>query len=293
MIERLQPMQDIVELQGLLVNNTLEVKTDKNGRKFIGGTLEINTGTETDECIVPIDCMQYELKKDGTRNALYDRHLQMKDWPSASTVGNADAICVSINRGEITDNSFYSERNNRVVEGWRLRAVFVDQATKLAPRNNSFTIQGVVDSVKEVTDGEGEPTGELKVDLLTVAFGEKVVRIPMYVTNKEGVKYIEKNWNPGDLVTAYGEIVYEQRVTEIAQETAFGEGTIKKYTDTVKRLVINSGTSPKSEDEHVYARNKLLSLRAAELKDIEERYLANHGGETKKTVATQDPYLDF
>lgn len=63
MNEKLQPTQNIVELQGLLVNNTLEVKTDKNGRKFIGGTLEINTGTATDECIIPVDCLQYELKK--------------------------------------------------------------------------------------------------------------------------------------------------------------------------------------------------------------------------------------
>ena len=38
MNEKLQPTQNIVELQGLLVNNTLEVKTDKSGRKFIGGT---------------------------------------------------------------------------------------------------------------------------------------------------------------------------------------------------------------------------------------------------------------
>lgn len=291
MNERLQPTQNVVELQGLLVNNTLEVKTDKNGRKFIGGTLEINTGTDTDECIIPIDVLQYELKKDGTRNALYDRHLAMMSWPSAATVGNAEAVCISINRGEITDNSFYSERTNKVVEGWRVRAVFVDQATKMAPRNNSFSIQGVVDSVKEVTNAEGEPTGELKVDILAVAFGERIVRVPMYVTNKEGINYIEKNWNPGDLVTAYGEIVYEQRVTEVVQETAFGEGTSKKYTDVVKRLVINSGTSPKSEDEHLYGRNKLLSLRAAALKDIEERALANKG--ISNTNATKDPYLDF
>ena len=176
MNEKLQPTQNIVELQGLLVNNTLEVKTDKNGRKFIGGTLEINTGTATDECIIPVDCLQYELKKDGTRNALYDRYVQMISWPSAATVGNAEAVCVSINRGEITDNSFYSERTNKVVEGWRLRAVFIDQATKMAPRNNSFTVQGVVDSVKEVVDNEGEPTGELRVELLTVGFGERITR---------------------------------------------------------------------------------------------------------------------
>lgn len=282
---------NIIELQGLLVNNTLEVKTDKNGRKFIGGTLEINTGTSTDECIIPVDCMQYELKKDGTRNTLYDRHVQMVNWPSAASVGNADAICVSINRGEIADNSFYSERANKVVEGWRVKAIFVDQATKTAPRNNSFTIQGVVDSVKEVVNSEGEPTGELKVELLAVGFGERITKIPMYVINKEGIKYIENNWNPGDLVTAYGEIVYEQRITEVVQETAFGTGNTKRYTDVIKRLVINSGTSPKAEDEHFYNRNKLLSLRAAALKDIEERYLANKGMSTANSSG--NPYLDF
>lgn len=288
---KLNSTQNIVELQGLLVNNTLEVKTDKSGRKFIGGTLEINTGTINDECIIPVEIMQYELKKDGSRNPLYDRALQMTSWPSASVVGNAEAVCVSINRGEITDNSFYSERANKVVESWKVRAVFVDQANKIAPRNNSFTIQGVVDSVKEVLNSEGEPTGELKVDLLTVGFGERVNRIPMYVLNKEGIKYVEDNWNPGDLITAYGEIVYEQKITEIAQETAFGTGTTKKYTDIIKRLVINSGTSPKTADEHAYDRNKLLSLRAATLKDIEERYIANKGMAT--TTNSGNPYLDF
>lgn len=291
MNEKMQSTTNIVELQGLLVNNTLEVKTDKNGRKFIGGTLEINTGTLNDECIIPIDCMQYELKKDGSRNALYDRYVQMINWSSAATVGNADAVCISINRGEIADNSFYSEKSGKVIEGWRIRAVFIDQATKVAPRNNSFTVQGVVDSVKEVVNMDGEPTGELRVELLTVGFGERITRVPMFVTNKEGIKYIENNWNPGDLITAYGEIVYEQKITEVTQETAFGEGNTKKYTDVIKKLVIKSGTSPKSADEHMYDRNKLLSLRAAALKDIEERYLANRGMST--TTNTNSPYLDF
>lgn len=291
MNEKMQSTTNMVELQGLLVNNTLEVKTDKNGRKFIGGTLEVNTGTLNDECIIPIDCMQYELKKDGSRNALYDRYVQMINWSSAATVGNADAVCISINRGEIADNSFYSEKSGKVIEGWRIRAVFIDQATKVAPRNNSFTIQGVVDSVKEVVNMDGEPTGELRVELLTVGFGERITRVPMFVTNKEGIKYIENNWNPGDLVTAYGEIVYEQKITEVTQETAFGEGNTKKYTDIIKKLVIKSGTSPKSADEHMYDRNKLLSLRAAALKDIEERYLANKGMST--TTNTNSPYLDF
>lgn len=291
MNEKMQSTTNMVELQGLLVNNTLEVKTDKNGRKFIGGTLEVNTGTLNDECIIPIDCMQYELKKDGSRNALYDRYVQMINWSSAATVGNADAVCISINRGEIADNSFYSEKSGKVIEGWRIRAVFIDQATKVAPRNNSFTIQGVVDSVKEVVNMDGEPTGELRVELLTVGFGERITRVPMFVTNKEGIKYIENNWNPGDLVTAYGEIVYEQKITEVTQETAFGEGNTKKYTDVIKKLVIKSGTSPKSADEHMYDRNKLLSLRTAALKDIEERYLANKGMGT--TTNTNSPYLDF
>ena len=288
---KLANLLNLVELQGVLTNNTLKVETSKDGRKFIGGALEINTGTENNECIVPIDLFQYELKKDGTRNSLYDRCLQMMGWPSAATVGSAEATVVSITRGEIVDSSYFNEKTGKVAEGWRLRAVFVDQVSKVSPRNNSFSVQGVVDSVKEVLDANGDSTGELKVELLTVGFGERVLRIPMFVTNSEGIKYIETNWNPGDLVTAYGEIVYKQETHEVIQEAAFGEGKKNIYTNTIKRLLINSGTSPKSEEEHSYDRNKLLALRSAYLKDIEERHLAN----VKIATSTDSkiPYLDF
>ena len=138
MKENIPSTTNIVELQGQLVNNTLEVKTDRNGRKFISGVLEINTGGDGDECVVPVEFLQYELKKDGSRNAIYDRTLKMTEWPSVASSGNQNAINVSISRGEIVDNSFYSERNQKIVENWRVRAVFVDQASRLAPRNNSF-----------------------------------------------------------------------------------------------------------------------------------------------------------
>lgn len=292
MKENIPSTTNIVELQGQLVNNTLEVKTDRNGRKFISGVLEINTGGDGDECVVPVEFLQYELKKDGSRNAIYDRTLKMTEWPSVASSGNQNAVNVSISRGEIVDNSFYSERNQKIVENWRVRAVFVDQASRLAPRNNSFTIQGVIDNIKEIVDGEGEPTGELKIDLLCVGFGERIVRVPMYISNKEGKQYVEANWTPGDLVTTYGEIVYETRVTEIKQDTAFGKGNSKKFTSTVRKLVINSGTSPKAEGDHLYDRRKMLNLREASLKNIEEKALANSS--IKATVGDSgNPFLQF
>ena len=63
MKENMPSTTNIVELQGQLVNNTLEVKTDRNGRKFISGVLEINTGGDGDECVVPVEFLQYELKR--------------------------------------------------------------------------------------------------------------------------------------------------------------------------------------------------------------------------------------
>ena len=292
MNEKLKRTTNVVELQGLLMNNTLEVKKDRAGRTFVGGTLEVNTGTTDEECIVSVDIMQYELKKDGSPNELFQRARGMMEWPSVATRGMEEAINVSLNRGEFVDNAFYSQRSKRVIDSWQIRAAFVDKATRLAPRNNAFTVQGVVDSVKQMTDINSEPTGELRVDLLVVGFNERILRIPMYISNPEGVKYIEENWNPGDLVTAYGEISYEERITEIKQETAFGSGAPKRYTDIVKRLVINSGTNGKPEGEHPYERRTLLGLKNAQDRDLEERALANHSV-SAKPGQSNNPYLNF
>lgn len=292
MNEELGKTTNIVELQGLLMNNTLEVKQDKTGKSYIGGEIEIDTGTGEEDCIVKVELMQYEFKKNGSPNELYNRLKGMMTWPSVATAGREEAINVSINRGEFVDRSFYSQRNNTMVDGWSIRAVFVDKATKLAPRNNTFTVQGVVDSIKQLTDIKGEPTGEIRIDLLAISFGKKVVKLPMYIGNPEGVKYIEDNWNPGDLVTAYGEVSYEERITEVRQETAFGDGAPKRYSDVVKRLVINSGTNGTPEGDHPYDRKTLLGLKNAQDKDIEERALAR-ASVSAKTGSSKNPYLTF
>ena len=292
MNEKLKPTTNMVELQGLLTNNTLEVRKDKSGRTFVGGAIEINTGTLDEECIVSVDLMQYELKRDGTPNELFQRVKGMIDWPSVATRGLDEAINVTLNRGEFVDSTFYSQRANRVVDGWKIRTVFVDKATKLAPHNNAFTVQGVVDSVKQMTDINSDPTGELRIDLLVVGFNERVIRLPLYIKNPEGIKYIEENWKPGDLVTAYGEVTYEERVTEIKQETAFGAGAPKRYTDIVKRLIINSGTNGKPEGDHPYERRTLIGLRNAVERDVEERSLANKSI-SATPGASKSPYLDF
>lgn len=283
-------MTNEITIQGLLKNNSLELKTDKNGRRFIAGQLEIDTGKDGEECIVPVDIFQYELKKDNTKSALFDRTVDVMNYPSASTSTNGNAVSVSVTRGRIGDSTFYSEKEGRVIENWRLNATFVDQATRNADRINNFNVQGVIDSIKEVLDKDGEPTGELRVDLLTVGFNESLIRIPGYVTQKEGIKYINSKWSVGDLVTVNGVIEYKTDVITQSQEAAFGAPITKTYTNTSRRLLIRSGSTPKSEDEHSYSRKKLLALITSKNSIIEERFIANKGA---VKVTAKDPFLDF
>lgn len=291
MTEKMKEMTNDITLQGLLKNNTLELKTDRNGRRFVSGSLEVDTGNNGEECIVQADIFAYELKKDGTKSTLFDRAMNVLSFPSAATNGNDNAVSVTISRARIQDNSFWAERDSRIVEDWRPNAVFVDQATKMAPRINNFSIQGVIDSIKEDLDAEGNPTGELKIDLLNVGFNESIIRIPLYVVQQEGVKYVNSNWSVGDLITVHGTIEYKTTEIKREQEVAFGTPVARTYTKTSKRLVITSGMRAIPEDEHTYSRNKLLALNTAKLKDIEERAAVRRGAEASPT--TVDPFMNF
>jgi hypothetical protein len=288
----MQEMTNEITLQGLLKNNTLELKTDRNGRRFIAGQLEIDTGKNGEECIVPVDMLAYELKADGTKSALFDRTAEVMNYPAASTSTNNNAISVSVTRGRVQDNTFYSDRDSKVIENWKLQATFVDQATRNADRINNFSITGIIDSIKDVLNNEGEPTNELKLELLVVGYKESVMRVGLFVTQPTGIEYINKNWNVGDLVTVNGTVEYKTDVVTNTHEAAFGDPIVKTYTNTSRRLLVRSGSVPKPEDEHTYPRKKLLALLTDKNSKTIEKYNANKGASSGPAKAN-DKVLDF
>lgn len=268
MAKEFKEMLNRVTVQGTLMDNTIENKVDKDGRKYLSGELEVMTDNDY---IIPISVFAYELKKTGEKSALYDRLAKMIDCPSARTVGIQKAPKVAVSNARIEDNSFYSERDGRIVNNWRIGGSFIRTAATDAVNQNSFEVQGVISSIKEVVDREGNTTDAFDLKLLNVAFGGRVNELTLRFDDPAAVKYINSNYNVGDLVTLCGQVVYEQHERVVEKELGFGEPIKQTYTNTVRLLRITAGTAATDAEESGYNLKDLQAVVVSQNNDIEER----------------------
>jgi hypothetical protein len=139
---------------------------------------------------------------------------------------------------------------------------------------NTFEVQGVISSIKEVIDREGNSTDTYDLKLLNVGFGNKVNEITLRFDDPAAVKYINDNYNTGDLVTLCGQIVYEQHERVVEKELGFGEPIKQTYTNTTRLLKITAGTPPTDAEEAGYKIKDLQQIVTVQNNKIEERYNA-------------------
>lgn len=215
-----------------------------------------------------------KLNHQEKKSALYDRLAKIIEMPSARTVGIQQAPKVSISNAKITDNSFYSERDGRIVSNWRITGSFIRAAVSDAPNQNSFEVQGVISSIKEVLTRDGESTGGYDLKLINVGYGNRVSEITLRFDDKAAVDYINNNYNPGDLVTICGQIVYDQTTRTVEREVGFGDPMTTTYTNTVRLLKITAGSVPTDGEEGGYPLKDLQGVLVAQNNDIVEKYNA-------------------
>lgn len=271
MAKELKQMLNRVTIQGTLMDNSIEAKVDKNGRKYLSGELEVMTDNDY---VIPVSVFTYELKGDGNKNPMYERIAKVADLPSARTVGLQQAPKVAISNARIEDNSFYSERDNRIVSNWRIGGSLIRTAATDAMNQNTFEIQGVIGSIKEVVDREGNSTDSYDLKLFNVAYGNRVNEFTLRFDDPAAIKYINNNYNVGDMVTLCGQIVYEQHERVVEKELGFGEPLKQTYTNTVRLLRITAGTPPTDGEESGYSIKDLQAVIVAQNNDIVERYNA-------------------
>ena len=277
-------MVNKVTLQGLLMESSLERRTDTRGKAYLAGGIHVMT---SNDCIVPAEVFTYKIKNNGDANPLYDRLEKLVDFPTAATVGADDAPRVSITGARIQDNSFYSDRDNRIANNWRIGAAFINSVAKDAKELNEFEVEGVVASIKEVVGTDGESTGGYNLKLLNVGYGNRVNEVTLRFDEKEAIDYINNTYNVGDLVTLCGTILYEQKEVTKERPTSFGKPVIQTYTNTTRLLKITAGTEPVGSDEHEFKLKELQAIVVERNKEIEEKFKAraqNTKAATTKSV---------
>ena len=283
----LKQMTNRVTIQGTLMDNTIEIKVDSKGRRYLSGSVEVKVDNDY---IVPVDTFAYELKNDGTKNGLYERLVKVIEYPSARTVGLGAAPKITISNARVEDNSFYSERDARVVNNWRISGSFMRLAANDAKNINEYEVEGVIASIKEVTDRNGEPTDTYQIKLLNVGFGEKVNELTFTFDDPEAIKYINENYNVGDKVTLCGQVVYSQVERVVEKNLGFGEPVKQTFTNTVRLLKITAGTEAEESD---VALKELQTIIVSQNNMIKERAEARAQATVAKTPASSVNNLLF
>ncbi len=288
--EELKQMTNKVTIQGVLVDNHMSIKVDNKGRRYLSGAVEVKVDNDY---IIPVDTFAYELKSNGEKSAVYDRLAKVIDWPSARTVGANSAPRVTITNARIEDNSFYSEKDDRIVNNWRIGGAFFRTAANDAKGINEFEVEGIISSIKEVLDRNGESTNTYQIKLLNVGFGEKVNEITFTYDDPEAIKYINDNYNVGDKVTLCGQVVYTQTERTVKKELGFGEPVTETYTNTVRLLKITAGTEPMSPEESGVALKDLQTILVKQNNIIKEKAEAKSQAGAAKTPAASVNNLLF
>ncbi len=267
----LKQMRNAVNIRGTLMDNTVELKVDSKSRKYVSGELEVMTDNDY---IIPISVFAYELKNSGEKNGIYERLVKLVDVQSARTVGIQKAPKVDVQNARIEDNSFYSERDNKVINNWRIGASFIRSAAEDAMNANNFEVQGIIASIKEVIDREGNSTDSYDLKLLNVGFGNRVSELTFRFDDPDAVNYINNNYNTGDFVTLCGQIIYEQHERVVEKELGFGEPIKQTYTNTIRLLKITAGSAPEDGEEKGYVLKDLQGIVVSQNNDIIEKYNA-------------------
>ena len=278
--EELKQMINRVTIQGTLMDNGIEVKVDSKGRRYLSGPVEVKVDNDY---VIPVDTFAYEMKSNGEKNGLYERLVKVIDYPSARAVGLGAAPKITISNARVEDNSFYSERDGRVVNNWRVNGAFMRLAANDAKNINEFEVEGTIASIKEVTGRDGEPTDTYQIKLFNVGFGEKVNELTFTYDDPAAIKYINENYNIGDKVTLCGQIVYEQTERTVEKELGFGEPIKQTFTNTVRLLKITAGTEPTPADESGVALKDLQTIVVTQNNMIKERAEARSQAAAAKT----------
>ena len=277
--QELKQMVNRVTIQGTLMDNNIEIKVDGKGRRYLSGAVEVKVDNDY---IIPVDTFAYEMKNNGEKNQLFERLAKVIDYSSSRTVGLNKAPKITISNARVEDNSFFSERDDRIVNNWRISGAFMRLAANDAKNINEFEVEGVIGSIKEVTGKDGEPTDTYQIKLFNVGYGERVNELTFTFDDPEAVKYINENYNVGDRVTLCGQVVYEQVERVIEKELGFGEPVKQTFTNTIRLLKITAGTEPEGPDESGIAIKDLQTVVVKQNNMIKEKYEAKAQANSSK-----------
>ena len=293
-------------IEGRIYQHSLSVKTVQNqtsanyGKEFISGNLEIAVDEEGLNVIPVHFTYVTETTSQGNKNATFTNLKKIIDGGKTwITDGKDEALKVRVDTA-LALNDFYTQDGNlvslKVNEGG-----FVTIITDLAPENerNTFAVDMIITAV---TRTEADPERNIEKDYVTVKgaifnFRNDILPMEFTVRHEDGMKYFEDLGVTGAnpvFTKVWGKINCSTIVTEVKEDSAFGESSVRTFERKVREWVITGTARVPYDfgDEKVLTADELTKamqnreVMLAETKKRSEEYRASKS-------ATSAPATNF
>ncbi|ALS22193.1 hypothetical protein [Paenibacillus naphthalenovorans] len=261
---------NIAEVEGLVKDIRIEKKL-VSGKDAITGEIDIQV---EEGSVHTFRVFSYKLNKEGNESGLYKGiETVMNEYKSIEKHGIEDADKVRITQGKIGLNEYYGQ-DDQLRSFPQLSTNFINRVTDNFEPKAKFELEMVVASVKEEVKNE-EETGRAIIKGYVPLYGGKVIPFEVVVAEKKAVDYVLNNYEKGNTVTVFGNIVNNTIVTKKEIEVGFGQPQEKITRTTVREYLVTGGTSPKDEDDEaafdMELIKKALKERETYLKELKEK----------------------
>lgn len=245
-----------VTIMGTLNELNIEEKVSGEGKEYVQGTASIKVDQEIGgkhvENIIPVRMFSMRLKKDGGKNIVYDRIVEMKEnfTSLAAAETPSQASKVIINSGQLQENMWLDKTTNQLRTAFQISSNFMKKANPEDEEKATFELSGVVGDIRDEMDKDGNETGRLILKFIVVGYLGKTDVIQLIAENPTAVNHIRNNWEKGDTVTLTGIVNMSYTVKTWTEEQGFGEPIKRTRTESKRELIITGG-SPTGLDEEL------------------------------------------
>lgn len=268
------------ENQVVIEGTLLEVRHNewKSGK---GLNIELDIETADNEVHTVTGMSQFN-KKDGSENGIAKGYQTViNEYKSVAEHGREEADKVRITQGRIGLNEYFGQ-DEKLRSFPQLSTNFVNrvQAGEEFNPRAEFEVEVFIKNIKPETNKDAEETGRAEVEGFIPLYGGRVIPFSFKVT-EEGSEYVQDNYEPGQTVKFYGDIINYKEKIVTEEAVAFGKPKEKITYKTVREYVITGGGEPYDEDD-VKVYDAELIKKALTERELYLQELKNRNNEPKK-----------
>lgn len=311
----LKALKNEVTVIGRLKQVNLEEDTDRNGNERIKGDVIIQVKEVDKEHDIKIDVYSRKYKQDGTINGLYEGFKKVEEeYKSIENVENAKDADLVKAQGSLGLREYISQDGKHVkynnLRGKFFNRIDREQVKKERGPKAVANVEVIIENFKDVTDSEGLPTGDKKVNVFNVDFfgtlndrSKPIIPIEC-VLEEELADTFENLYDKNDTgkltlkINNYAEEVPEEEV----EKEVSGFGVTEELEEKVSRRFVNNlqiigGTEAyqngREYDEDMIAESK--EWRQKSLNELESGYVPQdknafgEGSQPKKNEKKEEP----